>query len=158
MDEGERALAKVGRQRKAMAARIRMPVWFRVVFALAWSGFLAAPALMLEHERLGLGDFPYLPVSFLGLAVAVMGFRHMSALGQSSLVPDYPSLRRLGPQTAALFLGGAAFAWVPAVAGLPYVAIVIALVVGGLASAQACRLNAAIRHDVANGFPVPEGH
>ncbi|GAA1282646.1 hypothetical protein [Saccharothrix xinjiangensis] len=151
MDEAERALAEVRRQREAMAERVSLPWWFRVLFAAAWGGVLAGPALMRDHERLSVPEFPYVLVAVVVLLVTLADYRRRSALHTVVRSRAYPSLRGQVPATAAVFGGGAAVVWGLTLAGLPHQALTCALVVAGLGAAQAWRVNTAIRQDVLAG-------
>jgi hypothetical protein len=151
VDEAERALAEVRRQREAMAERVSLPLRFRALFVAAWGGVLAGPALTRDHERLGVPEFPYVLVAVVVLLLTLVDYRRRSALHTVVRSRVYPSLRRQFPATAAVFGGSAAVVWGLTLAGLPYQALACALVAAGLGAAQAWRVNTAIRHDVLAG-------
>lgn len=130
------------------AERVRLPLWFRALFAVVWAGVLAGPVLMRDHELLGVPRFPYLQVAVIVMMALLIDFRRRSGLHPVVRGRRYPSMRRHVPATVAVFGGGAAVVWGLTLLGLPYQALTCALVAAGLATAQAWRVNTAIRHDV----------
>ncbi|GAA3859678.1 hypothetical protein GCM10022243_26920 [Saccharothrix violaceirubra] len=147
----ERALAEVRRQREAMAARIGLPVWFRLVLWVAWGGLLAAPVVATERERLGVAAFPYVPVAVVVSMVVLVMYRRRSGMWTAVRGRDYPGLRALVPSTALVFGGSACVVWGLALAGLPYLALSCVPLLAGLSVVQAWRVNAAVRLDVLEG-------
>ncbi len=151
MDDAERALAEVRRQREAMAARVRLPWWFRVLIGVVWAGWLVSPVLALEHERFGLPALPYMQVAGAVLLVVLIGFRRRSGLHTTMRSWAYPSLRGKLPVTAVVVVGGVVVVWGLALAGLPYPAIAFVLPAAAFAVGWVGRINAGIRRDVLEG-------
>ena len=153
MEDPKLALAEVERQRAAMAARIRLPWWFLVLFAVTWAFLVAGPVLAWESEQLGLPRFPY-SLLFVGVFIPLLViFRRRSGLHLLWRSREYPSMRRrrAGVLLGVLFLVPLVSLACYLVLGLPVVAIAIAVVSGVLAADQMRRVNAGIRADVLAG-------
>ncbi|MEU5694853.1 hypothetical protein [Actinosynnema sp. NPDC020468] len=151
MDDPEDGLAEVRRQREAMGARVRLPVWHRVLFAVAWTGVLLGPLSARDHARLGLPAFPYWFLTTAVLLVVLADFRRRSGLHLVVRSRAYPGLRRMVVPTAAVVVGSVVVVWGLTVLHLPYAALGCAVSAGGLTARQAWKVNQAVRRDVLAG-------
>ena len=151
MDEERRALDEVERMRTAMAARIRLPWWYVVAFAVVWTGLLIGPVLSRSHAELGLPSFPYWMVSILLLLVLVVDFRRRSGLHLAERSREYPSLRGQLVPTVAVLGGGVVVAWGLSFLLPPLATIGVGVIGGVLAAVQVRRVNLGIRADVKGG-------
>ncbi|PPK67015.1 hypothetical protein V5P93_003354 [Actinokineospora auranticolor] len=151
MSEAERALAEVLRQRQAMADRVRLPWWFRVLFVLAWAAVLVGPVLSGSADQLGVPRFPYLVVGVVVWIAVLVAYRRQSGLRTAMRGRTYPALREQALATVAVFGGGPVVVWGLAALGLPYQALTCAALAAALGGAQAWRVNIAIHRDVLAG-------
>lgn len=151
MDEAHRALDEVERMRTAMAARIRLPWWYVVAFAITWTGLLIGPVLSRSHAELGLPSFPYWVVSILLLLVLAVDFRRRSGLHLAERSREYPSLRAQLIPTIAVLGGGVVVAWGLSFLVPPLAALGVGMIGGVLAAMQVRRVNSGIHADVKGG-------
>ncbi|WP_447007478.1 hypothetical protein ACRAKI_13855 [Saccharothrix isguenensis] len=151
MDDPEEGLAAVRRRRAAMADRINLPWWYRVAFAVAWTGVLLGPLLARDHGRFGLPPFPYWLVATALLLALLLEYRRRSGLDVLAHSRPYPALRALLVPTAAVIAGSVVVVWGLTLLDQPYAAIGCAVLAGGLTARQVWLVNRAIRRDVVEG-------
>jgi hypothetical protein len=151
VDDPEEGPAAVRRRREAMAGPVGLPWWYRVAFAVTWTGVLLGPLLARDHDRLGLPAFPYWLVATALLLVLLLEYRRRSGVSALMRSRPHPALRAHLVPTAAVIVGSVVVVWGLTLLDQPYAAIGCAVLAGGLTARQVWLVNRAIRRDVVEG-------
>lgn len=150
----EEGLETVNRQRAALAERVRLPWWYRVVFVVAVGAVLALPLASREFSPALANWVLLLPAVVVLLSLeGLLGWTSGARLSRRTMLA-YPSSRPAG-LTMVLVVVAAVFGENALVAaGL--LAAAIGVLVVALAAELGCLIwqNAAIRDDIREGRTI----